>query len=98
MNRSRRAVRFHVNELREWDADSAAQVEEAIRSAVADLRGKVQVQCGVFAGVGRIHVRLDRPGWLGVFSVDACSMAEEIRAAAVSTLNGSARGELLQQN
>ena len=96
MNRARRAVRFHVNELREWDADSAAQVEEAIRSAVADLQAKGQMKCGVFAGFGRIHVRLDRPGWLGVFSVDASSMAAEIREAAVSTLNGSPRTVFLQ--
>ena len=96
MHRSRRAVSFHVNELRESDADSAAQVEEAIRSAVADLQAKGQMKCGVFAGVGRIHVRLDRPGWLGVFSVDACSMAAEIREAALSTLNGPPRSVLLQ--
>ena len=96
MGRSRRAVRFHVNELREWDAESASQVEEAIRSAVADLQAEGQVKCGVFAGVGRIHVRLDRPGWLGVFSVDACSLAAEIREAALSTLNGSTRSLLLQ--
>jgi hypothetical protein len=96
MNRSRRAVRFHVNELRESDAESAAQVEEAIRSAVADLQAKGQMKCAVFAGVGRIHVRLDRPGWLGVFSVDACSMTEEIREAAVSTLSGSPRTTLMQ--
>lgn len=95
MSRSRRGVRFHVNELREWDADSAAQVEEAIRSAVAGLQAKGQMKCGVFAGFGRIHVRLDRPGWLGVFSVDACSVAAEIREAAMSTLNGSSR-EVLQ--
>ncbi len=91
MTHSRRTVRFHVNELREWDSDSAAQVEEAIRSAVADLKAKGQMDCAVFAGFGRIHVRLDRPGWLGVFSVDARSMAAEIREAAISTLNGSPR-------
>ena len=96
MNRSRRAIRFHVNELREQDADSAAQVEEAIRSAVADLQAQGQMKCGVFAGFGRIHVRLDRPGWLGVFSVDAESLAAEIREAAASTLSGTPRSSFLQ--
>jgi hypothetical protein len=96
VKRSRRNVRFNVNELREWDAESAAQVEAAIRSAVADLQATGQVECGVFAGFGRIHVRLDRPGWLGVFSVDADSMAADIREAAVSTLSSPPRSELLQ--
>ena len=96
MNRSHRAVRFDVNELRDSDADSAALFEEAIRSALDALHAKGQTKCGVFAGVGRIHVRLDRPGWLGVFSVDARSMAAEIREAAVSTLSGSPRTLLLQ--
>jgi hypothetical protein len=96
MKRSRLAVRFNVNELRESDADSAAQVEDAIRSAVADLPPKGRVDCGVFAAAGRIHVRLDRPGWLGVFSVDARNVPTGIREAAVLALSGLPRGALLQ--
>ena len=96
MKRSRRTVRFNVNELREWDADSAAQVEEAIRAAVAESQPNGRLECGVFAACGRIHVRLDRPGWLGVFSVDAQSLATEIREAAASTLSGTPRPLVLQ--
>jgi hypothetical protein len=85
MRRPRTAVRFHVNELRESDEDAALQVEEAIRAAVADLRAR-GVECGVFAAFERVHVRLDRPGWLGVFSVDARSLPAGIREGAVSAL------------
>jgi hypothetical protein len=95
MKRSRPAVRFHVNELRESDADSAARVEDAIRAALADLHAKGQVECGVFVAFDRIHVRLDRPGWLGVFSVDANSLSG-IREAAVWALTGSPRPSPLQ--
>jgi hypothetical protein len=94
MKRSRQAVRFHVNELRDSDADSAAQVEDAIRAAVAQMPEKGRVECGVFASFDRIHVRLDRPGWLGVFSVDVDSLSA-VREAAVSTLTGSPRNPIL---
>jgi hypothetical protein len=96
MKRSRPAVRFNVNELRESDADSAAQVEEAIRSAVADLPPNGRVECGVFAAFDRIHVRLDRPGWLGVFSLEARNVPTGVREAAVQALSGLPRGALLQ--
>ena len=95
MKRSRPAVRFHVNELRESDADSAARVEEAIRAAVADLHSHGRVECGVFAAFDRVHVRLDRPGWLGVFSVDVQSLSG-IREAALWALTGPGRPSPLQ--
>jgi hypothetical protein len=95
MKRSRPAVRFHVNELRDSDAASAAQVEEAIRAAVAEHWARGRVECGVFAAFDRVHVRLDRPGWLSVFSVDARDLPAAIREATVWALS-SPRSSPLQ--